>query len=261
MTQHAIEVDHAGQTIRGMAYTPARQGRHPAMLMLHGFTGQRMENGFLFTRLARALNQAGIATVTFDFLNSGESDGAFEFMLPSQELADALRMTEWLARQPFVDRSRMGLLGFSLGGMLASCVTARSELYRWLVLLAPTTEQNIGRHAQREGRCVLPGAAHDANPSIQFGPHCLHPDFFDDLKHLDSLADCVKRPRPTLLVQGTADQAVPPTVSQQFVDAMLKAGVPIDTHLIEGADHPFAHPSWRASLIQKVVTWTKARTK
>ncbi len=264
MRQHAIEVDHQGQTIRGMVYRPAKEARHPAVLMLHGFTGQRIENGFMFVRLARALAGAGFAAVTFDFLNSGESDGAFEEMLVSQELADALRMTQWLSHQPFVDRSRLSLLGFSLGGLVASCVTARTEVYRSLVLLAPTTEQNLGRHAQREGRCELPPSTSGAGltaESIQFGPHCLHPSFFDDLKKLNSVADCVKNPRPTLLVQGTEDQAVAPTVSAQFVEAMRQAHVPVDVHLIEGADHAFTHPKWRANLFQRIVNWLPTQVK
>ena len=264
MRQHAIEVDHNGQTIRGMVYRPAKEARHPTVLMLHGFTGQRIENGFLFVRLARALAGAGIAAVTFDFLNSGESDGVFEEMLVTQELADALRMTQWLAHQPFVDRSRLSLLGFSLGGLLASCVTARTDVYRALMLLAPTTEQNLGRHAQREGRCELPsttGSGKSAGESIQFGPHCLHPAFFDDLKKLNSVGDCVKNPRPTLLVQGTEDQAVPPAVSAHFIDAMRKAAVPVDVHLIEGADHAFTHPKWRANLFQRILAWLPSQLK
>lgn len=263
MHQYAIEVDHHGQTIRGMSYVPEGRGRFATMLLMHGFTGQRIESGFLFVRLARALAERGVAAVTFDFLNSGESDGSFEQMLVTQELADAMRMTRWLAGQPFADRSRLGLLGFSLGGLLAGCVVGRTEVYKALVLLAPTTEKNLSRHAQREASCELapdaPAAPDEAPRSVQLGPHCLHPRFFDDLLTLDSVGDCIKHPRPTLLIQGTADTAVPPEVSHQFTDAMRRAAVPVDTHPIAGADHGFNHPQWRAELIEKVVTWTAAK--
>ncbi len=247
MIQNAFELEHHGQIIRGMSYRPQRDARHPTVLFLHGFTGQRMENGFVFVRLARALAAAGIAAVTFDFLNSGESDGSFDRMLVTEQLTDALRVTEWVQRQPFVDRARLGLLGFSLGGMLACCAAGRVEVFRSLALLAPTTEQNISRHAKREGQS-------DAC-SVIFGPHCLHPKFFDDVLTLNSVADCIRHPRPTLIVQGTLDTAVPPAVSQQFADAMLKANVPCETKLIEGADHPFAHPSWRHQLQEATVAW------
>ena len=247
MRQQAFELDHHGKTIRGMSYRPFREGRVPTVIFLHGFTGQRIENGFMFVRLSRALATAGIAAITFDFLNSGESDGSYDQMLVTEQLADVLRVTEWVQRLAYVDRARMGLLGFSLGGMLAACATARTPIFKSLALLAPTTEQNMTRHAKREG-------SSDAC-SIIFGPHCLHPKFFEDVTKLSSLTDVVKNPRPTLIVQGSEDTAVPPAVSQHFVDAMKKAQVPCEVKMIAGADHPFAHPSWRHQLNESVVEW------
>lgn len=247
MKQQAFEIDHQGKMIRGMSYQPAKATRHPTVILLHGFTGQRMENGFMFVKLSRALAQAGIAAITFDFINSGESDGSFDQMLVTQQLTDVLRVTEWAQRQPFVDRASLGLLGFSLGGMLASCASARMNSFKSLAMLAPTTEQNICRHAKREGQS-------DAC-SIIFGPHCLHPKFFEDVITLNSVADVVKHPRPTLIVQGTEDTAVPPAVSQQFVDAMKKAEMECEVKMIEGADHPFANPAWRHQMQKAVISF------
>ena len=198
MMQQAIEVEHRGQMIRGMSYRPEGKARVPAVLFLHGFTGQRIETSFVFVQLARALAQRGIAAVTFDFINSGESDGSFDKMLVTQELADALRMTQWLTGQPFVDRSRMGLLGFSLGGLVAASAMARTDVYSALALMAPTTVENLCRHANRErieGKVVV-------------GPYLLHEDFFDDARTLNPVADIIVNPRPTLLVQGTGDSGV-----------------------------------------------------
>jgi uncharacterized protein len=247
--QHAIEVEHHGQTIRGTVYRPDTLKRVPAVLMLHGFTGQRMESGFLFVKLARALAQRGLAAVTFDFRNSGESDGSFENMLATQELDDAVRMTQWLQGQPFADRSRLGLLGFSLGGLLAACTDARTAsgggVYRAMVMIAPTTVDNICRHAG-EG----------APDPVTIGSHALHRMFFTDVRSLDPIGDIVRHNhRPTLLVQGTGDKAVPPEVSHQYVDAMNKAGVPLTVELISEADHGFSTPAWRAKLIPLVADW------
>lgn len=248
--QQFLEVDHNGQAIRGMIYRPDSDGiehRVPAVLMLHGFTGQRMENGFFFVRLARELAEQGVAAVTFDFLNSGESDGSFDRMLVTEELADAMRMTDWLTRQPFVDRTRLGLLGFSLGGLLASCVSARTDVYKALALIAPTTEQNVQRHAKRE--------CDDDACSTVLGPHCLHPGFFDDVATLDPVGDCLIHSRPTLLVHGTEDTAVPSAVAEAFVDAMRGAGIPLEVQRVEGADHVFNRRPHREAVLAKVASW------
>ena len=218
------------------------------MLLLHGFTGQRTESGFLFVRLARAMNRRGMAAVTFDFLHSGESDGSFEKMLPGGELADALRMTEWLVSQPFVDRTRLGLLGFSLGGLVAACLCGRTAAYRALVLLAPTTVDNLCRLAETA-----------ASEPTTYGAHALHPDFFNDLRGLDPLGDVVRHPRPTLLVQGSADTAVTPTVSAEYVKAMQTARIDVDAHQIPDADHAFGQPAAQKNVLELAGDWAAAK--
>lgn len=238
MYQRAIEVERDGKTIRGMVYAPKETGRYPCVLMLHGFTGHKVETGFMFTCLSRALNHRGIAAVTFDFINSGESDGRFEDMLATGELADAMRMTQWLLGQPFVDRSRLGLLGFSLGGLLAACTVGRSDVYRCLTLIAPTTVKNMQRHA----------GANAGGKMITFGPHTLNPKFFTDIDQLDPLADCTRNARPTLIIQGTGDEAVRPEVAREYAAAMDRASVPMTFHEITDADHGFNRPRWREEL-------------
>jgi len=242
-TQTPIQLEHRGMTMRGMAYLPIQTGRRPTVLFLHSFAGNRIEAGFGFVRLARSLNALGIAAVTFDYLHSGESDGSFEQMLASGELADAQRMAEFVAGQPFVDRTRVGLLGFSLGGLLASCLNARVKMFRSLALIAPTTSQNLVTNVLKRA---------DASGKITIGAHTLHPKFTDDVLKFDPLADVVKNPRPTLVVQGTGDPAVAPAVSQLYVDAMKKAGLPVTHHLVADADHTFGHPLWQKQLIAHV---------
>ena len=154
-----------------MAYLPDHTGRSGTVLMLHGFTGQRIESGFMFVQLARRIAASGLAAVTFDFRHSGESDGSFDQMLVSGEIQDALQVTRWLGAQPFVDRSRLGVLGFSLGGLVAACAGAYSGAYSAMVLVAPTTQTNLSRYASQQR----------VGDSVVIGPHVLHPDFFDDL--------------------------------------------------------------------------------
>jgi len=245
--QHAIEVDHQGMTLRGMVYRPEGTLRCPAALLLHGFTGHRIETGFLFVRLGRALAAAGVAAVTFDFLHSGESDGSYEQMTATGELADALHMTTWLRGQPWADRRRLGLVGFSLGGLLAGCMMARTDAYRALALIAPTTEANMCRHAG-DPDC-------DPQGEVARGPHVLNPQFFADLRSLDAVRDLVDHPRSTLVVQGTDDTAVSPQVSQAFVDALHGGNVPCEHVLVDGANHAFNRPAHQRQLLDSVTSF------
>ena len=151
MVQQAFEVSTPAGVIRGMAYLADVGGRRPTVMMCHGFTGNRIESGFLFVRLGRALAEAGLHAVAFDFVNSGESDGSFEKMRVSEEIRDAGAVAHWLEGQPFVDRSRLGGLGFSLGGLVVSGAHRRRGGFAALGLLAPTTAENLQRVAGDTG--------------------------------------------------------------------------------------------------------------
>ena len=241
--QIPVETDRDGMTLRGTAYLPDGSRRHPAALLLHGLAGDRMETGFLFVRLGRALATAGIAAVSFDFLHSGESDGRFEQMTVESEIADAMTLSRWLIGQPFADRSRLGLVGFSLGGLVAGCVTGQTDLYSAVTLIAPTTVENLARHMENErgpdGRVLL-------------GAHILGKDFFEGLPDIDPLDGIATHPRPTLIVQGGADETVKPDVSGAFADVMQQANVPCRTHTIAGAGHTFGRPDHQRQLIEAV---------
>ena len=107
-------------------------------MMCHGFTGNRIEAHFIFVKAARALAQAGIAAFRFDFRGSGESGGRFEDMTVPGEIADARTAVQVLARQPRMDRARIGILGLSLGGMVAANTAAREPAVRSLALWCAT---------------------------------------------------------------------------------------------------------------------------
>jgi len=248
VVQRHLETENHGLTLRGTAYLPPSieaGKRAPTVLMLHGFTGNRIESGFFFTQIGRALAARGVAAVAFDFRHSGESDGSFDQMLISGELDDALRLTDWLGGQPFVDRSRLGLLGFSLGGLLASAVVARRSVYRALTLIAPTTVHNICRFARERERDGV----------VSIGPHTLAPDFFDDVRGLNPVVDGTVHPGPTLLVQGEADPTVVPDIAMAYAEARRRAGRPIEVERIPDADHVFNRPEPRARAIDRIAAW------
>lgn len=123
-----------------------------------------------------------------NFLQMGTSWGAFIHM-------DDVRSTEFLASLPFVDKERVGCLGFSMGayrswmlGALTDAVRASASVC-WMntteYLMTPTNNQNKGGSAYA---MLVPGLRR-----------------YLDYPHVASIA-C---PKPTLLFNGTRDKLFP----------------------------------------------------
>lgn len=123
-----------------------------------------------------------------NFLQMGTSWGAFIHM-------DDVRSAEFLASQPFVDKERVGCLGFSMGayrswmlGALTDAVRASASVC-WMntteYLMTPTNNQNKGGSAYA---MLVPGLRR-----------------YLDYPHVASIA-C---PKPTLLFNGTRDKLFP----------------------------------------------------
>jgi dipeptidyl aminopeptidase/acylaminoacyl peptidase len=257
-TVKAVAFENEGQTIRGAVHLPAgAAGRCPAVLMCHGLTGQRIEAHRLFVKASRALAAAGIASLRFDFLGSGESDGDFRQMTVTGELADALVAADYLARRRRVDRGRLGILGLSLGGMVTALVLGRTARFksaalwsaaarmRWTDVLTPA---QVRRWRQRG--------------YLNLGGMCLGAGFLGDLARHDPLADIARSTADVLIVHGTEDASVPVGQAREYERALRRrprrpdgTAPRVSAFLVRDADHTYARPDWERAVIERAVRW------
>src|SRR5262249_25853695 len=98
-----------------------RDGILPAVIILHGSAGPTgREAGY-----STALNRAGIATLEPDLWAARNLEGGADGRprTVAETLPDVFGALAYLAKHPRIDNSRIGLMGFSFGGvapMLAS---------------------------------------------------------------------------------------------------------------------------------------------
>ncbi|MEW9104759.1 alpha/beta hydrolase family protein [Paenibacillus sp.] len=223
------------KTLRGLITLPFASAPVAAVVMCHGFTGHMLEGRGFFRRLSEQLAQAGVAAIRFDFAGSGESDGTFEEMTLSSELADALAVFRSVRSMDGIDPNRVSLLGFSMGGAVSLLAGAQlgDELHR-LVGLCPAANifDIVAREASgprfkqlmEEGRMEMNG--------FIVGQGLLEDTVQHDMYAAASRIQC-----PTLFVHGTADGAVPPYISHRLAAAMEgRAGIT----WIDGSDHVFS---------------------
>jgi len=155
---------------------------------------------------------------------------------PLQDAARAIRLVRSRAAEWKIDPKRIGILGFSAGGHLASTIgthfdsgqanasdpidraSSRPDL---MVLIYPVI--TMGQFTHSGSRNQLIGT----NPSA------------DMVKLLSNEEQVTKETPPTFLVHTANDAAVPVENSLHFVEALRKAGAPFELHIYERGPHGF----------------------
>jgi uncharacterized protein len=113
----------------------AAGGVHPVVGVVchpHPLHGGTMQNKVVHT-VARAMQEAGAATVRFNFRGVGASEGRYDDGIG--ELADALAVVDWTRRQ--FDCDALWLAGFSFGAATALQAAAHGVRPLRLVTVAP----------------------------------------------------------------------------------------------------------------------------
>lgn len=136
--RHCVVLENEGQKIFGMLHLPLKTDdkKVAAVLMCHGFAGNKSGRYRIYVHLAQALAKAGIASLRIDFRGSGDSEGDFSDMTVESEVSDVITGLEFLRSHPKINESRIGVLGNSFGGAIAILAASRYGHIKSLVLLA-----------------------------------------------------------------------------------------------------------------------------
>lgn len=111
---------------------PPGTGKHPAVVILHGSAGVDSRGSYH----AEALNQAGITTLEPDLwsprgLLGGTGDGGRPQSVV-ETVPDAFGALHYLASRPDIDTQKIGVMGFSWGGVLSMLTATRPYCDRYL---------------------------------------------------------------------------------------------------------------------------------
>jgi len=255
MKEQFVSFCNKNQRIMGTLHIASSQEKRPAVIMCHGFTGQRMEAHFLFVKTARHLAANGITVLRFDFRGSGESEGEFADMTVEEEISDAEVALRFLLQQEFVDYNRVGVIGLSLGGCVAACLAGRmngfikstvlwSAAYKpgenLSALLAPETEEVIERLGY-----------------VNVGGNKVGKKFLEILAQIDPIKEISTYQGAALLIHGEAD-FIPYSLAQQCYERLQqrKEGK-AKLYLVKGADHTFSSPEWEKEVITTTLEWLR----
>ncbi|WP_353508132.1 alpha/beta fold hydrolase, partial [Intrasporangium sp.] len=113
------EPDGTAVTLDAAVRTPAGGGRHPVVLLAHGFGGSKDS----VATEAMGLQERGYVVVTWSARGHGASSGRIHLNAPEFEIADAKALVDLVAKRPDVlldapGDPRVGVMGGSYGGAL-----------------------------------------------------------------------------------------------------------------------------------------------
>ena len=255
--QKAVEIQRNGMILRGMMHTPDEfTEKIPMALVFHGFTGNKMEPHFIFVKLSRMLEKAGIASLRFDFLGSGESDGEFKDMTLSGELKDAEAILQYAKSLDFVDQNKIFAVGLSMGGAVASMLAGLHPLdIAALCLWAPAG--NIGELVQNTVR-EMEAAGVDVGGMkyYDFSGNLVGKDFVEDVISLDVFKTASSYDKQVLIFHGDKDDSVPLETSYRYMDIY---GDKARLNVIKDADHTFNKYEWEQEVIKGTVEFLKSQ--
>lgn len=222
-----------GITIAGQIVVPddlpAEGG--PAVIFCHGIPATSLDaSDGSYLGMAEAAAAEGFVSVAFNFRGCGFSGGNFD---TTGWVHDLQAVVDYVAAAPYVDRSRIGLVGFSHGGVVSICVTATDPRIAALVACASPAESGKVFGEERLAASI----AHFREIGI-----IKDPDFplsleqwMTDLSEISALRWVGRiAPRPLLIVHGSQDELVPVAQAHELYAA---AGQPKELVVLEGTGH------------------------
>lgn len=138
----SFENKAAGNRLAGTLVRPSAPGPHPAVVMITGSGPQDRDESLLghrpFFVIADHLVRNGIAVLRYDDRGVARSTGDFAEATSDDFATDAIAGVEYLTTRPEIDRSKIGVMGHSEGGLIAPIVASECKDVAFIVLLAGT---------------------------------------------------------------------------------------------------------------------------
>ncbi|GGP24003.1 alpha/beta hydrolase [Silvimonas iriomotensis] len=242
MAQISLSVNYRNQVLAGSAHLPEAGVTGDAVLLLHGFTGSRIEFAYLFVELGRYLAAQGLTVFRFDFAGCGESTGHFaDLSIADQIMQTDVLLDELAERYPGL---RWHVFGYSMGALAAASVGARRGDLASLVLLAPAG--TVGQYLQE----VMAHSPRLDNGSADFIGLEISPALVAEALAFDLNATLTHAHASVMVIHGGKDIVVKPEVGQQA--AMAAGGRFV---LMPEADHGLCFGAHRREMAQTVAEW------
>ena len=127
-------------TLAGTLTYPKENKKYPAVVLITGSGAQNRDEEIFnhkpFLVIADHLTKNGFAVLRFDDRGFGESEGNYSLATTMDFAEDVRAAVNFLKTRNEIDNQRIGLIGHSEGGMIASIIASTNDDIAFIVLMA-----------------------------------------------------------------------------------------------------------------------------
>ncbi len=239
-----------GKRLCAVISLPSADKALPVIVFAHGFASSKESK--TQARLERMLNERGIASVRFDFFARGESDGSPEEITISKAVNNINDVISYLRGMGY---ARIGLCGFSFGGLASLIAASGNDGLFMLALKSPVSDY-----------VAIMDSCHDISMWRRNGyvDHLgksgaetrLKYSFYEDARKNIAYDAAGKIEIPVLIVHGDADDTVPLEQSVRLSEIIRNCELVV----IHGADHQYTAPEHFDKMVNVIYDFITAHS-
>jgi dipeptidyl aminopeptidase/acylaminoacyl peptidase len=241
-----------GTSIEGVLYVPSdfsMKKKYPLLVVIHGGpTGvdQPIVSADRYYPIERFVAK-GALVLRPNYRGSAGYGEKFRALnvrnLGVGDYADVISGVEALIAKGWVDKERMGSMGWSQGGYISAFITASSDRFK----------------AVSVGAGISDWMTYYANTDITpFTAQYLHATPWDDpeiYKKTSPISYIAKAKTPTLIQHGENDRRVPIPNAYELRQALEDRGVPVKMVVYKGFGHGITKPKQQRAVMEENEKW------
>jgi acetyl esterase/lipase len=232
-----------------LVYLPAKSRANGAsVLVFPGGSYAGLTIDYEGTQQAQFFIDHGIAAFVVKYRIPSDRTMVEKSLGPLQDAQEAIRFVRLHAKKWSLDPNRVGAIGFSAGGHVASTLATHFDKAYvanperislrpdFLIVVYPVISMNA-KIAHLDSRRALLGQ-HPSPSQVRF--------FSSELQ-------VTRETPPTLILDAVDDRLVDPENSIVFLEALRRAGVPVEARFFETGQHGFIlmpRDRWQESILE-----------
>lgn len=229
--------------VKPAGFNPGR--KYPLLLRIHGGPNGQDQHSFHYEREVFAAN--GYIVLAVNYRGSNGRGNAFQKAIfadwGGKEVVDLLGAMDAIQKQPWVDSDRLGIGGWSYGGISTNYTIAQDTRFKAAISGAGSSNQ-LSMYGSDQ---------YITQYEQEIGPPWKAQDLWIKISYPFFKADRIKT--PTLFVVGQDDFNVPLVGSEQMYQALRSLGVDTQLVIYPKQFHGISIPSYRIDRMQRYLDW------